>query len=105
MAGLGERFCMARETYVFRSGLGVIPKHEADPLHSGDPSAYVIADGMDPILNVQNGRMYDSRSRYYADIRAAGCEVIGNDTVQRQRHEMPAVRGDLKRALQERGAL
>lgn len=96
---------MARETFVFRPGLGVIPKYEAEPLHAGGPAAYVIADGMDPILNVQNGKMYDSRSRYYRDVRAAGCEVVGNDTVPRQRQEMPPVRGDLKRALQQHGML
>lgn len=38
------------------------------------------ADGMDAILSHADGRIYDSRSAYYASVKAAGCEIVGNDT-------------------------
>lgn len=94
---------MARETFVFRPGLGVVSKAEAPPLHASEQAFYVIADGMDAIRSMADGKMYDSRSRYYQSVKAAGCEVIGNDSVPRQRHEMPPVRADLKRALEQHG--
>lgn len=95
---------MARETYVYRPGLGVIDKRDAQPRHAGDQAFYVIADGMDAIRSMADGKMYDSKSAYYRSVRAHGCEVVGNDSVPRVRHEMPPVRDDLRRALQEHGA-
>lgn len=95
---------MARETFVYRPGLGVVSKSEAPPLHASDQAFYAIPDGMDAIRSMADGKMYDSKSRYYSSVRANGCEVIGNDSVPRQRREMPPVRDDIRRALRELGA-
>ena len=84
--------------------MGVVSKYEAPPLHASDPAFYAIADGMDPVRNMADGKMYDSKSAYYGAVRAHGCEVIGNDRVERQRREMPPVSADLRRALRELGA-
>lgn len=94
---------MARETFVYRPGLGVIDKREAAPLHAAADAPYVISDGMDPVRSMVDGKTYDSKSRYYGSVRAAGCEVIGNDSVPRQRKELPPVRDDLRRAIQQHG--
>ena len=94
---------MARETYVYRPGKGVIPRSEAAPLHAADQAFYAIADGMSAIQSMVDGRMYDSKSAYYRSVKAAGCEVIGGDQVPRQRRDMPPVGADLRRAIQQHG--
>lgn len=68
---------MSREVYVLRDGQ-LVPKSEAPPLPSRGP--YVISDGMDAIRNHADGRVYDSKSQYYRAVKAAGCEIVGNDT-------------------------
>ena len=40
---------------------------------------YIRADGMDPIMNHANGRMYDSRSAYERGVKDAGCVIVGDD--------------------------
>lgn len=44
-------------------------------------SPSVISDdlGMHGILNHADGRKYDSRSAYVKAVRAAGCEIVGDD--------------------------
>lgn len=41
----------------------------------------VISDdlGKDGVLNHADGKLYDSKSEYYGAVKAAGCEVVGND--------------------------
>jgi hypothetical protein len=34
---------------------------------------------MDAIRSMASGRMFDSKSAYYADVKAAGCEIVGDD--------------------------
>ena len=38
------------------------------------------ADGMEAIVNHADGRTYDSKSAYYGAVKAAGCEIVGNDS-------------------------
>ena len=40
---------------------------------------YIQSDTMDPIRSMADGRMYDSKSRYRADIRARGLIEVGNE--------------------------
>lgn len=37
-------------------------------------------DGMEAIVNHADGRVYDSKSAYYGAVKAAGCEIVGNDS-------------------------
>lgn len=39
----------------------------------------LISDSVE-VRNPANGQMYSSKSRYYADVKAMGCEIVGNDT-------------------------
>ena len=39
----------------------------------------VRTDGMAPLRSMADGRVYDSRSAYYASVRAAGCEIVGDE--------------------------
>lgn len=40
---------------------------------------YIRTDGMDPIVNHADGRIYDSRSSYERAVKDAGCVIVGND--------------------------
>lgn len=54
-----------------------IPVKESKRSDLGVP--YIRSDGMDPIMSHADGRMYDSRSAYYAAVKRAGCEIVGNE--------------------------
>ncbi len=101
-----------RTTYVMRGGK-IVDKATAPPLNiSTDPRIYVIGDVMEPMRHQATGRMYDSKARFRADTRAAGCVEVGNDPAIRRD---PGVKGrmtggwgdqasaaaDVKRAIQE----
>lgn len=65
---------------------------------------YVRTDGMDPIRSMADGRLYDSKSAYYASVKRAGCEIIGNDTggsPPRPGYQAGHVEVDIKRAIAE----
>jgi hypothetical protein len=40
----------------------------------------VINDTMQHTLNPVDGKMYDSKAKYYRKVREAGCEIVGNDS-------------------------
>jgi len=50
----------------------------------------VISDdlGTRGVLNPATGKMHDSKSSYYKDVRAAGCEIMGNDAKVKVRTEI-----------------
>lgn len=75
-------------TYVWREGLGIIPKDEAPPLHV---APYVLRDQMDGLLHPVTGKIVDSKSEFRAMTKAAGCIEVGNE-VQKPR---PRPREDL----------
>lgn len=62
---------------------------------------YIRPDGMDAIESPVNGMLYDSRSAYYRSIKAAGCEIVGNERPQRRSTPMPSVRTDIRRAIEQ----
>lgn len=91
---------MARQTFVLRDGV-LVEKHLAAPLNK---SAYVRTDGMDAILSHADGRMYDSKSAYYASVRRSGAEIVGNDTSifrERQEYRPEGVEQSIKQAIQQ----
>lgn len=72
----------------------------------GDVSApMLIRDGMDPIRNHADGGIYDSKSAYYKAVKAAGCEVVGNDSslakAKPKEYVPEGVGRDIKRAIDE----
>ena len=94
---------MGRCTYVLRGG-ELIAKHLAPPLHAGRAAPMVRPDGMDPIRSMADGRLYDSRSAYYASVRAHGCEIVGDDRAgfgPDRPYRPEGVGRDIQRTLQE----
>jgi hypothetical protein len=43
------------------------------------PAPNIIRDALDNVQNPVDGKLYDSKSAYYHAIRAAGCEIVGNE--------------------------
>lgn len=64
-------------------------------------------DGMDAVRSMADGKMYDGRSAYYASVRRAGCEIVGDDRSGFGRPKsveqlLPSnIPGDIKRAMAE----
>lgn len=67
-----------RATYVLRNG-ELVEKHIAGPLHRSNDAPMVISDTIDGFRSMADGQMYDSKSRYRADLRARGLIEVGND--------------------------
>lgn len=67
-----------RTVFVIRNG-EVVDRAAAAPLHQSRDAPSVRADGMDPIRSMLDGQVYDSKSRYYGTLKAAGAEIVGND--------------------------
>lgn len=69
---------------------------------SGKP--FIITDGIDPIVNHANGKTYDSKSKYYADLKASGHIIVesGMDKPRELRGDFDA-RKDVAKALNQLG--
>lgn len=68
-----------RGVWVYRDGK-LVDKFTAPPLHRKFADApFVISDTMEPTWNPANGQRYDSKRAYERAVRAAGCEIIGNE--------------------------
>lgn len=70
-----------KQTYVIRDG-ELVPKSEAAPLRR----PFVISDNCD-VISQADGKHYSSKSRYYADLRARGYEIVGNEKPTPPRRE------------------
>jgi hypothetical protein len=69
-------------------------------------ATYIRADGMDPIRSMVSGKIHDSRSAYYREVRQAGCEIVGNDRAgfgPRPQARSEGVAQSIKRALAQHG--
>jgi hypothetical protein len=69
---------MARQVFVWRDG-EVVDRATVGALHDAADAPMVRADGMDAIRSMADGKLYDSRSGYYASLKAQGREIVGNE--------------------------
>lgn len=102
---------MPRATYVLRDGV-LIEKHLAPPpIPKGPRSRIVscpmyISDGCE-FQSQADGRVYTSKAKYRADLRARGLVEVGDDRSFHQSGpvdpvaELPPVEHDIKRAIAE----
>jgi hypothetical protein len=94
---------MGRCTYVWRGG-ELVDKRLAGPLDASRAAPMVRPDGMEPVRSMADGRIYDSRSRYYASVRAHGCEIVGDDRApfeRRSEFRPEGVGRDIQHAILE----
>lgn len=58
-----------------------LPVAQNEVQHSHNIIRDSLGEGVKGIWNPATNQRYDSRSKYLADTKAAGCEVVGNDHV------------------------
>jgi hypothetical protein len=76
-------------TYVLRDG-ELIEKDLVPPLHViHERACHYISDIMDPTRHMATGRMFDSKKRFRAETRAAGCVEVGDQKDYGKRRAPP----------------
>ncbi len=94
----------ARETFVWCPvQQAVVPKSERAYQAGG---VNVIRDHLDDIVNPVDGKRYSSKRAYYGAVRAAGCEIVGNENLASVERNRPRIEGpgaELKRAFERYG--
>jgi len=65
--------------YVIRNG-ELVEKSKAEPLKRA--GHFIISDNLDYVRCTANGKRYTSKSRYTADVKAMGYQILGNDKPQ-----------------------
>lgn len=73
----GMSASVARQRFVWRNGKCI-------DVTSGDPQpsprgTILISDSLDYVRHPATGRRYTSKSRYYADTKALGYQILGNE--------------------------
>ena len=102
---------MERGTFVYRDG-ELVPKHLAPPLvprgaRSGFSAPAVRSDTTDAFRSMADGKMYDSKSNYRADLKQQGMREIGNDInghlqdVEASNPRKPKAKADVIKAYQK----
>lgn len=95
---------MTRATYVMRNGR-LVDKRRAAPLSVAGSAPSVISDHMPAMIHPSTGKLMDSKSQFRRVTRANGCVEVGNDVrAPRKPVDMPPVREDIHRAIQELGS-
>ncbi len=61
----------------------------------------IISDTLDYVMNPADGRRYSSKAKYYAAVRAKGCEIVGNENVKAApRPQLDDPINDIRRAIE-----
>ena len=60
---------------------------------------HLISDVMEPVKSMADGKMYDSKSRYRAELRARDMVEVGNERVESPTYEPPSAAKELAEAL------
>lgn len=61
----------------------------------------IISDTIEPFRSMADKRIYTSKSRYRADLRARGMIEVGNEQVQARPTALPPVRDALRQSLHQ----
>ena len=102
---------MIRGTFVYRDG-ELVPKHLAAPLiprraASSLSAPHLISDTTDAFRSMADGRLYDSKSSYRAELKRQGLREIGNDVaghlkdVEATAPKKPKAHADVIKAYQK----
>lgn len=104
---------MGRETWVYdKQARKLVPAWEyysrkySGTARSDLPAPMLISDSLADVLNPADGKRYDSKSKYYAAVKAKGCEIVGSDagkTASPRKVDDPTA--DIVNAMKRHGAL
>jgi hypothetical protein len=79
MTEMGERFVWDITVGRLRPWAEVAARRRERLASSSLPAPSIIRDGLDNVVNPVDGKAYDSKSAYYQTVKAAGCEIVGNE--------------------------
>lgn len=84
---------------------GLVPKHlyyRPEAARSDLSAPMIIRDGMEPTWNPVNGERYDSKRAYEKAVKAAGCEILGNEKPSASPRPSQDVSGEeIKQAIEQ----
>ena len=66
---------MARQRFVWIEGRGLVEVFRQPPR----PRVHIQGDTAEPFRSMADGRMYTSVSRYKAEVKARGFEIVGDE--------------------------
>lgn len=69
--------------------------------HAGGSGPNVIRDELPDLMNHADGKRYSSKRAFERAVRAAGCEIVGNEKLTRREVPLDPVGPDIKRAIDE----
>lgn len=100
---------MSRETWVYdRHQMKPVLKQFYRPpneARSDLPAPMIVSDHLDYVQNPVNGQTYSSKSKYYKAVRAAGCEILGNEKPSASpRPQLDDPGADIVKAIEQVGA-
>lgn len=72
--------------------------HFPEPPHA---TMQIIRDCMDDTMNPANGQRYTSKRAYYKAVRAAGCEIVGNEQQKQVAPQIDDPTKDILEAVQK----
>ena len=89
-----------KRRYVYIEGNGLVQVERVAPRQR----IHIIGDHHEPFRSQADGRIYDSKSKYRADIKARGLDEVGNERAAFMRREEPkqdSIADDLARTFAE----
>jgi hypothetical protein len=66
-----------------------------------DAGFYIQSDTVDGFRSMADGKMYNSKSKYRAELKARGMVELGNDQIRSRPTPLPPVRETLRQTLQQ----
>lgn len=65
---------------------------------------FIISDdlGSNGLLNHADGRVYTSKSEYVRAVKAAGCEIVGNEKLPPPKYEKPKLTDEMRREIRQK---
>lgn len=66
-------------------------------------SLQIISDTIEPFRSMADGKMYNSKSRYRAELRARGLIEVGNERQTTQKASAPPLRETLRQTYRQLG--
>lgn len=94
----GEKSSLPSGRYIDRDGKKIRIGNSIGAVNFGGSDA--LGEGVQGMINPVDGKKYDSKSQYYRAVKAAGCEIMGNDAPS-ERKIPQSEKIDWKRAVKE----
>lgn len=76
--------------------------HQEKRSHLAAPNFISDDLGSNGLLNHADGRVYTSKAAYVRAVRAAGCEIVGNEKLTPPKYEKPKLTDEMRREIRQK---